>query len=296
MPAAHAGAQAALAELAQLFRYLDAMGGLGCVQLDLSLARGLDYYTGVIYEAVTLDAAVGVGSIAAGGRYDELVGMFKSRPVPCVGVSIGVARVFTIRAAKAKAAAAAAAAATATAAAAAGAGAAGAGAAGAPAAGMLKRSPVQVLVASIPSTRGAHDMAVERLRACDELWRAGISAETAMSAGDPKLKPQMGEALERGVPLLVILAEDELDRGDVKLKLLATRDEAVVRRSSLADEVRARLGLGLGLGGAHAQPPRPQAASDGARAPEAMAAAPKGLHEGLRVVRTAGGGTVIVPR
>ena len=71
----------------------------------MSLARGLDYYTGVIYEAVLNpliegkeDLTAGVGSIAGGGRYDELVGMFaqKNTKIPCVGFSIGVERVFSI--------------------------------------------------------------------------------------------------------------------------------------------------------------------------------------------------------
>lgn len=75
------------------------------ISFDLSLARGLDYYTGVIYEAVLLqmptqagEEPLGVGSIAAGGRYDGLVGMFdpKGRKVPCVGLSIGVERIFSI--------------------------------------------------------------------------------------------------------------------------------------------------------------------------------------------------------
>lgn len=75
------------------------------ISFDLSLARGLDYYTGVIYEAVLLQTTaqageepLGVGSVAAGGRYDGLVGMFdpKGRKVPCVGLSIGVERIFSI--------------------------------------------------------------------------------------------------------------------------------------------------------------------------------------------------------
>lgn len=115
------------------------------LSFDMSLARGLDYYTGIIYEAITESSAppsfsanpsvpptdsitsdtkskkksakekdskaedgpdestVGVGSIAAGGRYDNLVGMFseaagmgKKDPVPCVGVSVGVERVYSI--------------------------------------------------------------------------------------------------------------------------------------------------------------------------------------------------------
>lgn len=88
---------------------------------DLSLARGLDYYTGIIYEAVLTQAGVAaagdasnggaaaeegvsVGSVAGGGRYDGLVGMFdpKGRKVPCVGVSIGIERIFSIMEQKAE--------------------------------------------------------------------------------------------------------------------------------------------------------------------------------------------------
>lgn len=96
-----------------------------CTQVvfDLSLARGLDYYTGVIYEAILTqagvapvptpqeangstgdDGPVSVGSVAGGGRYDGLVGMFdpKGRKVPCVGVSIGIERIFSIMEQKAE--------------------------------------------------------------------------------------------------------------------------------------------------------------------------------------------------
>ena len=100
----HPEANAAMAELKLLFDYLDAMGSLQYVSFDMSLARGLDYYTGVIYEAVLINGAVAVGSIAAGGRYDNLVGMFSPAGVqtPCVGVSIGVERVFAIMEKKAE--------------------------------------------------------------------------------------------------------------------------------------------------------------------------------------------------
>ena len=100
----HEGANEAMKELKLLFDYLSAMGTLEYVLFDLSLARGLDYYTGVIYEAVLIDGIAQVGSIAAGGRYDNLVGMFSPSGVqtPCVGVSIGVERVFTIMEMKAR--------------------------------------------------------------------------------------------------------------------------------------------------------------------------------------------------
>lgn len=115
-----------------LFTYLEAFGASHSVSFDLSLARGLDYYTGVIYEVVTEgsaptvqateenkakvakkkggkggkngededrsdDPTVGIGSVAAGGRYDNLVGMFSGKTqVPCVGISFGIDRIFSI--------------------------------------------------------------------------------------------------------------------------------------------------------------------------------------------------------
>lgn len=135
-------AKAGLDDMALLFDFLDVYGITNKMSFDMSLARGLDYYTGIIYEAITDgsappskdaaaaaaapaaektdkkdkkankganvnedgvdESAVGVGSIAAGGRYDNLVGMFaeaagsKRSNVPCVGVSIGVERVYAI--------------------------------------------------------------------------------------------------------------------------------------------------------------------------------------------------------
>ncbi|XP_010174871.1 histidine--tRNA ligase, cytoplasmic-like, partial [Antrostomus carolinensis] len=98
-------AREGLGDMKLLFEYLTLFGITGKISFDLSLARGLDYYTGVIFEAVLLqqendhvEEAVSVGSVAGGGRYDGLVGMFdpKGRKVPCVGVSIGIERIFSI--------------------------------------------------------------------------------------------------------------------------------------------------------------------------------------------------------
>ena len=85
----------ALKELEILFEYLDILGVNSHVSFDLSLARGLDYYTGLIYE-VMLTGTDKIGSIAGGGRYDELVGMFSGKQIPSVGVSFGVERMFSI--------------------------------------------------------------------------------------------------------------------------------------------------------------------------------------------------------
>ena len=62
----------------------------------MSLARGLDYYTGIIYEIVLTDKTTELGSISGGGRYDNLIGMFCQYEIPAVGGSIGIERLFTI--------------------------------------------------------------------------------------------------------------------------------------------------------------------------------------------------------
>ncbi|EGW31172.1 uncharacterized protein SPAPADRAFT_63089, partial [Spathaspora passalidarum NRRL Y-27907] len=121
--AANASAQKGIEEMEILADYVEAFEIDNFLSFDLSLARGLDYYTGLIYEAVTAASAppanaselkekatkdkkedvedaseyVGVGSIAAGGRYDNLVGMFSNgKSIPCVGISFGVERLFSI--------------------------------------------------------------------------------------------------------------------------------------------------------------------------------------------------------
>lgn len=131
--------KAGLDDMDLLFSYLQSFDALSNVSFDLSLARGLDYYTGVIFEVVTEgsapgsapitlattsqataappkpskrpatskeadgdedrsnDPSVGVGSVAAGGRYDNLVGMFSGKTqIPCVGISFGVDRIFSV--------------------------------------------------------------------------------------------------------------------------------------------------------------------------------------------------------
>jgi len=123
-------AKKGLEEMSLLFNYLTSLSCLRNLSFDLSLARGLDYYTGLIFEVITSASApptsmhptstaqgkkkkptnpdddvsesVGVGSICGGGRYDDLVGRFSggARDLPCVGMSVGIERVFAILKAK----------------------------------------------------------------------------------------------------------------------------------------------------------------------------------------------------
>ncbi|XP_069052221.1 histidine--tRNA ligase isoform X2 [Lepisosteus oculatus] len=209
-----------LTDMKQLFKYLELFKVTDKVVFDLSLARGLDYYTGVIYEAVLVQAdpvlqkqqennaseePTSVGSVAGGGRYDGLVGMFdpKGRKVPCVGVSIGIERVFSILEQKAEASA-----------------------------EKVRTTETQVLVASAQK-----NLLEERLKLTAELWDAGIKAEV-MYKKNPKLLSQLQHCEEAGIPLVAIIGEQELKDGVVKLRNVATREEVDVSRSDLVEEIK----------------------------------------------------------
>lgn len=182
--------KAGIAEMALLFEYLEAFDCLANVSFDLSLARGLDYYTGLIYEVVTegsaplaststasaappkpskkpsggktgtdfdedrsSDPSVGVGSVAAGGRYDDLVGMFSGKnKIPCVGISFGVDRIFSITKARMAAD---------------------------KNAEIVRNNEVDVFVMAFGG-KGFTGLLKERMSICAKLWEAGIKASPVL--------------------------------------------------------------------------------------------------------------------
>ncbi|XP_068836356.1 histidine--tRNA ligase, cytoplasmic isoform X4 [Capricornis sumatraensis] len=203
-----------LGDLKLLFEYLTLFGIADKISFDLSLARGLDYYTGVIYEAVLLqpparagEEPLGVGSVAAGGRYDGLVGMFdpKGRKVPCVGLSIGVERIFSIVEQRLEALE-----------------------------EKVRTTETQVLVASAQKK-----LLEERLKLVSELWDAGIKAELLYKK-NPKLLNQLQYCEETGIPLVAIIGDQELKDGVIKLRSVASREEVDVRREDLVEEIKRR--------------------------------------------------------
>ena len=89
------GAAAAVDELEQIFRILPDFGvAPNRYTLDLALARGLDYYTGPVFEATVTEP--NVGSVGGAGRYDGLVGGFLGRPIPATGMSLGLERIIEV--------------------------------------------------------------------------------------------------------------------------------------------------------------------------------------------------------
>ncbi|KGQ12318.1 Histidine--tRNA ligase [Beauveria bassiana D1-5] len=246
---ANASMQAGIADLSLLFQYLEAFDVLDRVSFDLGLARGLDYYTGLIYEVVTEgsapeatpgaaaavaapapkrrgkggedddrsnDPTVGVGSVAAGGRYDNLVGMFSGKSqIPCVGISFGVDRIFSITKARMAAD---------------------------KSATQVRNNEVDVYVMAF----GGKGFVNERLSVCAKLWEGGIKAEFLYKV-KPKVPQQFKAAEANGVPFAIFLGDDEVAQGNVKIKEMGLRDGhpekegVLVSLDNMVGEVRARL-------------------------------------------------------
>jgi len=202
----HQKAAEALADMELLFQYLEAMGSLGALRFDLSLARGLDYYTGVIYECLVTSGETKLGSIGGGGRYDNLVGMFSvgGQQIPCVGVSIGIDRLFTLVEQNARES------------------------------GLFDASNVQVLVASV-----GEGLLPQRMALARELWARGVPAEFSHQP-NAKLKRQLEDALARRIPFMVIIGEDEIAQNVVKVKDLEKKEEETVPRIEVAAALKAR--------------------------------------------------------
>ncbi|XP_022747127.1 histidine--tRNA ligase, cytoplasmic-like isoform X2 [Durio zibethinus] len=196
----HDASKEALGDLSVLFEALDKSRCIDKVVFDLSLARGLDYYTGVIFEAA-FKGGVQVGSIGAGGRYDNLIGNFGTKQVPAVGMSLGIERVLTIMEEKAQNQ-------------------------------TVRATETQVLVAVLGDKLS---VAAELV---SELWDVDIKAEYKVHK---KMMKHIEYAIDSKIPWMIIVGERELNEGIVKLKNIETTNEEVIPRNKLVEELQQRL-------------------------------------------------------
>ena len=182
----------AVADLRAVLSYAVALGtDPKALVLDFSIARGLDYYTGTVYETFLTDLP-GFGSVMSGGRYDGLISRFLGKDVPAVGISVGIDRLL---------------------------------------AGLIElekvdpaASFVQVMVAAL----GA-DGVVPGLEIVSRLRAAGVSAEPAFdSAAGGSMKKQMKAANRRGAAFVLILGEEELAAGTLGVRDMATGEQQAI--------------------------------------------------------------------
>jgi len=200
-------AQEGLSELGEILANLQAMNVPGQhIEIDFSMVRGLSYYTGAIFEAVltTGDPEERVGSVAGGGRYDDLIGLFRKESLPTVGVSLGIERLIVI---------------------------------------MDKRNmypaSINPTVINVLVTVFGPETRAESMRVVAELREAGIPTELFMQ--DARLGKQISYADKRGIPLVAVLGPEEVANGMVKLKRLADQTEITTSRANLLGSIKTLL-------------------------------------------------------
>jgi histidyl-tRNA synthetase len=182
-----------LEEIGRVFELVQLAGVKQETELDLSLARGLNYYTGAIFEVKA--KGVAIGSICGGGRYDDLTGIFGLPGVSGVGISFGADRIYDVLNA-------------------------------------LERFPAEsssgtkILFANLGEKEQEYIIPILK-----KLREAGVASEIYTEVS--KLKKQFDYAEKRSIPYLVIAGESEILKGVLNLKNLATGEQVEITSAEL---------------------------------------------------------------
>ncbi len=169
------------------------------LQLDVTLARGLNYYTGAIFE-VSAPEGVSMGSIGGGGRYDDLTGIFGMKDVSGVGISFGLDRIYLVLEEL----------------------------------GLFPKAAMKntkVLFINFGDKE-----ALFCLKAIKQLRESGIKAE--LYPDNAKMKKQMNYANKRKIPFVVLVGEEELNNDEFTLKNMATGEQEKLTLNSLISTVK----------------------------------------------------------
>jgi histidyl-tRNA synthetase len=187
-----------LAEMEKVFNFLEGLTLKNKVQFDITLARGLGYYTGCIFEVTAVDAEM--GSLGGGGRYDNLTGVFGWPDVPGVGISFGAERIFDVLEAK----------------------------------GLFPahvQAGPKVLLAAFDDA--SHQYA---FRCVTQIRQAGIAADLYPEPG--KLKKQFKYATDIGCTYIAIAGDAEMEKGTVMLKNLQSGDQEELAISAVIEKLK----------------------------------------------------------
>jgi histidyl-tRNA synthetase len=198
-----AGANQGVDELRTILALAEATSAGGRIRIDPSLARGLSYYTGAIFEVAVPDLA---GSLGGGGRYDNLIGMFLGDEVPACGISLGLERILVVMGER----------------------------------GMfppdLASRPADVMVTVWNAAQLDQSLALATL-----LRAAGLRVETYPEAD--KLGKQFKYAASRAIPCVAIVGDEEFANGTVAVKTMASGDQVSVPRAAAAREIANQLAI-----------------------------------------------------
>jgi len=194
----------AIDELRRVKDYVTEMSGAeGApgLKLDFSIARGLDYYTGTVYETFLTDVP-GSGSVMSGGRYDGLIERYLGKPMPAVGISVGIDRLFSYLVEL----------------------------------GKVSKSAVtsRVMVVAMDAACLA-----PALRVLGALRAAGVAAEMGIeNEQKPKMDKQLSLAGKKGIPFAAILGGNEVAKGTLMLKDLAARSQEEITVAQAIEKLK----------------------------------------------------------
>jgi histidyl-tRNA synthetase len=198
----YGGSPKAAEGIARLRELLHVIGIAGvpeeCVQIDVSIARGLDYYTGTVYETFLGDLP-GIGSVCSGGRYDNLAGLYTKQHLPGVGASLGLDRLLA-------------------------------------AMEELKLLPKATTPAAVLMVQFSADRLGDYQKMARALRAEGIGVEVYPEA--KKVGQQLQYAEKRGFRVALIAGPDEFTQGVWKVKDLARREENAVLTGEVAGQIR----------------------------------------------------------
>lgn len=186
-----------VAELREIVTGVEALGLRGELDLDVSLARGLNYYTGAIIEVKAKDVAI--GSITGGGRYDNLTGVFGMPGLSGVGISFGADRIYDVL-------------------------------------NRLDLYPAELLTGAkaLFLNMGATEAAAS-MKMLKEMRAAGIAAEIYPDAA--KMKKQMAYADAKGIPFVAIVGESELAEGKLTLRNMQSGEQETLTLAGAIDKL-----------------------------------------------------------
>lgn len=183
-----------IAELEELFGLIETAGIRQEVEIDLSLARGLNYYTGAIFEVKAKDFAI--GSICGGGRYDDLTGIFGLPNMSGVGISFGADRIYDVLQG-------------------------------------LEKFPKDAIESTKILFSNMGDAEVKySLPVIAKLRAEGINCE--IYPDNTKLKKQFDYATKKGIPYFAIVGEEEISEGAVNVKNLETGEQTKLEIAAIA--------------------------------------------------------------
>ena len=198
-------AKAEIKRLYELVDLLDAYGVSRWIRIDLGIARGFDYYTSIVFEAIAPND-LGIGSIGGGGRYDNLIGVFGGKPTPATGFAIGIERLIPILEWR----------------------------------GLIPEPKLRPDVYVIPIGKDTEvkKAAVEVVSA---LRRAGVKADVELTGR--KIGKALDYAGRLGVPYVVLIGKRDLAEGRVTVRDMETGEQKAVEKERVVEELLDLLGL-----------------------------------------------------